>query len=209
MSDAHATRRYYDRPEEQTPYKPSPTPGASTPRPDVPTPDFHARVASFGSTPVLLERLGLVVDLVLTDPGQRAALANATWVAVRFTAADGADVTRVAPPRTLVTVRGDRFDARSSDAWAAGAVPLGNDGWVLLDLDPDASGLKLDQLLRGLPARSPPRSTATRRARLPARCARPGSGSLEPTGSPPPGRPRPRPSRCPLRTTRPGCWGRR
>ena len=151
MSDAHATRRYYDRPEEQTPYKPSPTPGASTPRPDVPTPDFHARVASFGSTPVLLERLGLVVDLVLTDPGQRAALANATWVAVRFTAADGADVTRVAPPRTLVTVRGDRFDARSSDAWAAGAVPLGNDGWVLLDLDPDASGLKLDQLLRGLP----------------------------------------------------------
>ena len=151
MADAHATRRYYDRPEEQTPYRPSPTPGATTPRPDVPTPDFHARVASFGSTPVLLKRLGLVVDLRLSDPGLRAALVNATWVAVRFTAADGADVTRVAPPRTLVTVSGDRFDARSSDAWAAGAVPLGNDGWVLLDLDPDASGLKLDQLLRGLP----------------------------------------------------------
>ena len=151
MADAHATRRYYDRPEEQTAYQPSPTPGATTPRPDTPTPDFHARVASFGSTPALLRRLGLVVDLRFTDPGQRAALVNATWVAVRFTAADGADVTRVAPPRTLVTVAGDRFEARSSDAWSAGAVPLGNDGWVLLDLDPDASGLKLDQLLRGLP----------------------------------------------------------
>lgn len=151
MADAHATRRYYDRPEEQTAYQPSPTPGATTPRPDTPTPDFHARVASFGSTPVLLRRLGLVVDLRFADPGQRAALVNATWVALRFTAANGADVTGVAPPRTLVTVAGDRFEARSSDAWSAGAVPLGNDGWVLLDLDPDASGLKLDQHLRGLP----------------------------------------------------------
>jgi hypothetical protein len=151
MADAHATRRYYDRPEEQTAYQASPTPGATTPRPDVPTPDFHARVASFGSTPALLKRLGLVVDLRLTDPGQRAALVNATWVAVRFSAADGAEVTRVAPPRTRVSVRGDRFDAEASDAWVAGAVPLGDDGWVLLDLDPDASGLKLDQHLRGLP----------------------------------------------------------
>ncbi|HEU4998499.1 MAG TPA: hypothetical protein VFT68_06095 [Lapillicoccus sp.] len=151
MADAHATRRYYDRPEEQTPYRPSPTEGATTPRPDVPTPDFHARVASFGATPVLLQRLGLAVDLLLADPGQRSALANATWVAVRFTAADGTDVTRVAPPRTLVSVVRDRFDALASDAWLAGAVPLGQDGWVVVDLDPDASGLKLDQLLRGLP----------------------------------------------------------
>ena len=31
-----------------------------------------------------------------------------------------------------------------------GALPLGDDEWVVLDLDPDASGLKLDQHLRKL-----------------------------------------------------------
>lgn len=150
LADAHAARRYYDRPEEQTEYRPEPTPGATTPRPDRPKPDFHARAASFGSTPALLRRLGLAVDLLLA-PDQAALLANATWVAVRFLPGPDADVTRLAPPHTLVSVRGERFDAVSSPDWVQGAVPLGDEGYVLLDVDPDASGLKLDQHLRGLP----------------------------------------------------------
>ena len=150
MADAHATRRYYERPEEQTEYRASPDPGAATPRPTPTVPDVHARVASMGSTPALLRRLGLAVDLRLAD-ADRATLAGATWVAARFVPAPEADVTRVAPPRTLVSVAGDRFDAVASDEWVAGALPLADPGYVLLDLDPDASGLKLDQHLRGLP----------------------------------------------------------
>ena len=42
------------------------------------------------------------------------------------------------------------FAARSSSAWVGGALPLGDDEWVVLDVDPDASGLKLDQHLRNL-----------------------------------------------------------
>lgn len=150
LVDAHAARRYYDRPEEQVPYQESPTPGAATPRPANDQPDFHQRAASLGDTPALLRAVGLVVDLALA-PGDRAQLANATWVAVRFVPAQGADVTRVAPPRTRVTVSGQAFEAVSSNAWVHGAVPLGRETYVLLDLDPDASGLKLDQHLRSLP----------------------------------------------------------
>ncbi len=46
--------------------------------------------------------------------------------------------------------RGPVFAAGSSSAWVGGALPLGNDEWVVLDADPDASGLKLDQHLRNL-----------------------------------------------------------
>lgn len=150
LADSHLTRRYYDRPEEQSAPQPEPTPGARVPRPPRPVPDFHARCSSFGATPVLERRLGLVVDLTLAA-ADRARLAKATWVAVRFVPADGAEVTRQAPPRTLVSIRGSRFEAISSSAWVHGAVPLGEQDYVLLDLDPDASGLKLDQHLRGLP----------------------------------------------------------
>ncbi|GEL96017.1 hypothetical protein [Cellulomonas composti] len=148
LADAHATRRYYDRPEEQTPYRKHPKNGATLPRPTKPSPDFHQRAAHLADTPAVLRPLGLAVDLRIEDADARAALAKARWVAVRFTPAAGVKLTRVAPPRTRVVVSGDRFDAVSSDAWVGGAVPLGDDGYVVLDLDPDASGLKLDQHLR-------------------------------------------------------------
>ena len=150
MVDAHATRRFYDRPEEQSDYRAVPEEGATTARPDVPEQDFHARIGSFGSVPALMRRLGLVVRLRLADAAA-ASLANATWVAVRFQPAAGVDLVRLAPPRTRVTVSGTRFQAVASEAWVDGALPLGEPGYVLLDLDPDASGLKLDQHLRGLP----------------------------------------------------------
>ena len=150
LLDAHATRRYYDRPEAQVAYQATPTPGAQVPRSEVPVPDFHQRVGAFGTTPVLLHRLGLAVRLRLADD-DRASLAGATWVAVRFVPDPGADVVRFAPPRTLVSVDGDSFVAVSSAEWSRGALPLGDPGYVVLDLDPDASGLKLEQHLRNLP----------------------------------------------------------
>ena len=75
LVDAHAMRRYY----EQRGDRPAP------PRPEAPKPDFHSRIASFGSVPALLRRLGLVVDVVvdaMTPAEARAALAGATSVAV-------------------------------------------------------------------------------------------------------------------------------
>ncbi len=152
--DAHAMRRYYERPEQpqQEPRR-EPDPDAPpTPRPDRPEHDFHARVASFGATPALLRRLGLAVDVVLDGvdaAGARAALAGATWVSVTLTS-PAADLEVLPPRRTSVVVDGVVFAAKSSSAWVGGALPLGDDEWVVLDVDPDASGLKLDQHARNL-----------------------------------------------------------
>ena len=88
--DAHAMRRYYERPEQpqQSP-RSEPDPDATPPpRPDRPSHDFHAKVGSFGSTPALLRALGLAVDVVLdglTPAAARRALAGATWVSVGVT----------------------------------------------------------------------------------------------------------------------------
>ena len=79
----------------------------------------------------------------------RAALAGATWVSVTMTS-PAADLQVLPPRRTAVVVDGPVFAARSSAAWVGGALPLGDDEWVVLDVDPDASGLKLDQHARNL-----------------------------------------------------------
>ncbi|MFC3687211.1 hypothetical protein ACFOLH_02515 [Aquipuribacter hungaricus] len=157
--DAHAVRRYYERPEQpQEPPRRLPDPDAvPTPRPERPEQDFHARVAGFGSTPSLLRRLGLAVDVVLeTDDGgagggaaARAALAGATWVSVTMTS-PAEDLQVLPPRRTAVVVDGDLFAARSSEAWVSGLLPLGDEDWVVLDADPDAAGLKLEQHARTL-----------------------------------------------------------
>lgn len=152
--DAHAMRRYYERPEQPQPEpRAVPNPDAPpTPRPEIPEHDFHAKAASFGSTPALLRKLGLAVDVVLDGldaAAARAALAGATWVSITVTSPD-ADLEVLPHRRTSVTVEEDVFAARSSEAWVGGALPLGEDEWVVLDTDPDASGLKLDQHARNL-----------------------------------------------------------
>lgn len=152
--DAHAMRRYYERPEQpQQAPRAKPDPDAPpTPRLDRPEHDFHARVGSFGATPALLRRLGLAVDVVLDGldaDGARAALAGATWVSVTLTS-PAADLEVLPSRRTAVVVDGPVFAARSTAAWVGGALPLGDDEWVVLDADPDASGLKLDQYTRNL-----------------------------------------------------------
>lgn len=152
--DAHAMRRYYERPEQpQDEPRTEPDPDAPPPpRPDRPEHDFHARVASFGATPVLLRRLGLAVDVVMDGvdaAGARAALAGATWVSVAVTS-PSPDLHVLPARRTSVVVDGAVFAARSSAEWVGGALPLGDEEWVVLDSDPDAGGLKLDQHARNL-----------------------------------------------------------
>ena len=152
LADAHATRRYYERPDEpqqdaqQLPDDPSPV----KPRPPEPKPDFHERVAGFGAMPALLRPLGIALDVKIDDPDPAALLAGATWVTLTLTVADGVDLTVLEPRRTSVVVAGTTFRAASSAEWVDGALPLADDAWRVLDLDPDASGLKLDQHLRNL-----------------------------------------------------------
>jgi hypothetical protein len=152
LLDAHVARRYYERPDEpQQPPRPEPIPHADpNPRPPVPQRDFHQRVGRFGSTPVLLRTLGLAIDIVIDDPDPQALLTGATWIAVTLTPPQEAELTVLPPRRTSVTVQGEAFRAVSSPEWVGGALPLADDTWRVLDLDPDASGLKIDQHLRGL-----------------------------------------------------------
>ncbi|WP_282947977.1 hypothetical protein [Cellulomonas endometrii] len=155
LADAHAVRRYYERPELPQPEpRAEPDPAATPPpRPTPPEPDVHARVAGFGATPALLRRLGLAVDVVVDGvdaAGARAALDGAAWVSVGITPPDGVALEVLPPRRTAVVVEGAVFAARSSADWVGGALPLGDDDWVVLDTDPDASGLKLDQYVRDL-----------------------------------------------------------
>ncbi|MCE0485268.1 hypothetical protein [Ornithinimicrobium sediminis] len=150
LRDVHAARRFYQR--EEPAYLDRPDPEAVHPRPEVPEQDFHERAGSLGSTPVLLRALGLVVDVAVDDPDDRQLLAGASWVSARFSPAEGADVVRLAPPRTWCESSRGHFRAVSSDAWAGGAMPLGDpDTYTVLDLDPDASALKLEQHVRDLP----------------------------------------------------------
>ncbi|USQ80189.1 hypothetical protein NF556_00560 [Ornithinimicrobium faecis] len=171
---AHETRRFYQR--EEQPYAEVPVEGASSPRPEVPVQDFHARAGSLGSTPALLRTLGLAVDVRVDKPADRQLLARAKWVSARLTGAEGSDVVRLAPPRTRCESDGtDHWRAVSSDVWSGGALPLGSpDDYTVLDLDPDASGLKLEQHLRNLP-----RALATELNGDPVNAA---PGSLRSTG---------------------------
>ena len=146
LRDVHAARRFYQREGRRG------IASGAAPPPEVPVQDFHERAASFGSTPALLRRLGLVLDVAVDAEEHRKLLATATWVSARFTPAEGSDVVRLAPPRTWCESRGGQFRAVSSRAWSGGALPVGDPRtYTILDLDPDASALKLEQHVRDLP----------------------------------------------------------
>ncbi|HLS43933.1 MAG TPA: hypothetical protein VK045_00730 [Ornithinicoccus sp.] len=161
LSQVHGARRFYQR--EQPTYQERPderpngpddgTTGDTPTGPQVPEQDFHQRAGSLGSTPALLREVGLVIDVLVESPDHRRLLAKAQWVAARFTPDSAADVQPLAPPRTWCESDGKgHWRAVSSGAWSGGALPLGLPrSYTVLDLDPDASGLKLEQHLRDLP----------------------------------------------------------
>ncbi|MEV6426250.1 hypothetical protein [Nocardia sp. NPDC051463] len=146
LRDVHAAQRYYNRPEEQTAHKQRPTAGAQLPRTPHPTPDFHERAASAGNVPALARTLGLVVDLRVDDP---AVLRTATTIRCDVII-NGAE--EYLSPETLCTTVGSRFLAvPQTDRWRAGRLALGDPTrYRVMDLDPDASGLSLEQLLRSV-----------------------------------------------------------
>lgn len=153
LTDVHAARRYYQRPEDEVGYEPHPIPGASTPRPANDQPDFHQLAGSAGGTPALLRRLGLAVDLLVPEQA-RAALASATWVSVRFEPGEeeAGAITTGEPPRTTCHVADGIWQpVADSDEWHAGRLAVGDpDRFRVLVLDPDATALQTEQNLRNL-----------------------------------------------------------
>lgn len=146
LVDVHAARRYYQRPEEELAYRERPLDGAVRPGPARPTPDFHQRAAAIADTPAVLRRLGLVVDLRVDDP---AVLVAQNWLQAEVTV-EGLAGDVVAQPKVKTQPAGADLVAvpRTAD-WQSGQLRIGDQTrFRVLDLDPDASALKLEQHLR-------------------------------------------------------------
>lgn len=148
-ADTYRALRYYQRPEEQRAYLATPDPDAKAVPVDKPVPDFHQRAALLGDLSPLLRKLGLVIDLHVDDV---AALAGATELSAVIEV-PGLDNQVGAQPRTACAVSGHAFWATSgSGDHHRGMVRLGDEErYRVLDLDPDASALKLEQYVRTVP----------------------------------------------------------
>ncbi len=119
----------------------------SIPAIDKPEPDFHERVAHYADQPELLRRLGLVIDLNVTD---LARLKSATELTARIEL-DG-DVT-VISARTPVLREGNRLLARpAGNDWSGGLLRLGDRKlYAALTMDSDGAAMKLGNFMRALP----------------------------------------------------------
>ncbi len=148
-ADVHRARRYYQRPEDATPHQDRPTPGATGVPLAKPDPDFHARAAMLGDLSPLMRRLGLVIDLRIDDLGALDGVV-AVQALLRLPRLENPVVEQ---PWTACAVAGVTFSATSASGDYLGPLlRLGDEErFRVLDLDPDASGLKLEAYMRTLP----------------------------------------------------------
>ena len=153
MADLQAACRYYQRPEDQqSEYhdKPIQNPPARPIAP--PAPDFHERVGWLGDLSPLLRRLGLIIDLRVDDLSQLKGLewiqGDLHWGHEPSPQALG----RSRQPKTRCSLQGHSFTAVSTTGdYEQGLLKLGDETrFTLLDLDPDAAALKLEQYSRNL-----------------------------------------------------------
>lgn len=168
LASLHEVRRYYDRPESKTDYRAepdSPPPDPLTPK----EPEFHERVATVGDHPVLLRKLGLVIDLVVEDLNR---LKKSQWLSAKLTATLGQGTVVSAAPRVRCEAVGDGalVTAPATPEWIKGAMALGDtDRFAVLDTDADGTAIKTEQYLRVLP-----RLMLRQRNREPVDAASPG-----------------------------------
>jgi len=148
-ADVHRARRYYQRPEEQKPYREKPVEGATGDPLSRPTPDFHERASMLGDLSPLLRQLGLVVDLRVDEPELLADVVAIQGVVL----VPGLEDTVAAQPFTACETTGRAFFAVSATGDYEGPLlRLGDeDLFRVLDLDPDASALKMEQYVRSVP----------------------------------------------------------
>jgi hypothetical protein len=149
LMNLHRARRMYERPEAQFAYQERPDqPSPQFPRPE---PDFHERVGMVGDHPSVQRRLGLVIDLVVSDPAALARLAQSDWIAADVVPAG--DDAACLPTRTKCTrIGNDLVTVSESDDWLHERLRLGDPShFHVLDVDPDGTALKLDRFLMTLP----------------------------------------------------------
>ncbi|NYE19046.1 hypothetical protein [Microbacterium immunditiarum] len=150
LTSLHEVRRYYDRPESKTDYKA--VPDAPPPDPLKPKePEFHERVATVGDHPVLLRRLGLVIDLVVTDVNR---LKKSQWLSAKLSIDVGGGTVVSAAPRVRceAVADGALVTVPATPEWIKGAMALGDtDRFSVLDTDADGTAIKTEQYLRVLP----------------------------------------------------------
>ncbi|WP_454788050.1 hypothetical protein [Mycolicibacterium lutetiense] len=148
LRDVHAAVGYYDRPEEQ-PHDTDNLAAEAPPRTPHPDPDFHERAAAACSVKTLARALGLVVDLkVHKDDLAKLATATRIWCDVTI-----AQTQKYVSPVTLCTTSGTQLlaQAREPDRWTGGRLRLGDeDRYRVVDLDPDAGGMSVEQMLRSV-----------------------------------------------------------
>jgi hypothetical protein len=148
-ADAHRARIFYQRPENQHPYRDEPDPDAQRVPVAKPKPDFHERAGLLGDLSPLLRRLGLIIDLTIDDLSQ---LAGVSEIRAVVDVPELANTVK-AQPATACAVDGTDFFAKSASGDFDGPLlRLGDeDRFRVLDLDPDAAGLKVEQYMRTLP----------------------------------------------------------
>lgn len=143
LGDLHRARRFFERPESAQEYKARPD--ATSPRLPVPERDFHERLTLLGDQPELLMRLGLIIPLKVDELDR---LREARWLTASIKLAEAGDLTL--PTRVLVRDVGDNLLTVGADGgdWRDGRLRVGEpERFTVLDLDPDASALKLDRFL--------------------------------------------------------------
>lgn len=144
VQELHRCRRYYEPPELQSEYRAHPDPDASVPAVETPEPEFHARCALAGDHPELLRRLGLVVDLTVTDPAR---LRRSQWLAAEVSVGGASNACR--SPRVRCHAVGDALiGTPQGKGWSDGALRLGDESlFSVLTLDTDGSALKAEHFL--------------------------------------------------------------
>ncbi len=149
LTDLHRARRFYQRVEDASPYAARPTEGAVGAPVQKPRPDFHGRASLLGDLSPLLRKLGLIIDLRVTDASR---LAAAVWIQGSIVI-EGLTNPVPRQPRTACKALGGTFTAVSSSGdYDLGMLRLADEGrFTVLDLDPDASALKLEQFVRTMP----------------------------------------------------------
>ncbi|MDR2214809.1 MAG: hypothetical protein LBE59_03090, partial [Nevskiaceae bacterium] len=158
LAQLHQARRFYERPDLMAKYQEEPGNERGW-QPEVPDPDFHERVAHLSDVPELLRKLGLVIDLNVTD---LAALGKAQSLQARIVRASRVAPGRVLLPQALdpnqsmitpVIRSGDNLLAKpAGDDLLAGRLRLGDtQRYATMVVDADGSGLKLDRFLWSVP----------------------------------------------------------
>ncbi|MEI7725087.1 MAG: hypothetical protein WCK09_08270 [Bacteroidota bacterium] len=139
--------RFFDRVESKEPYMAQPNLSMVKPSPEVPRIDFHQMIAAMGDYPLLLRKLGLVLDFSVDLPDSGASILPHSEVRLQITQGDIASFEK---PWTFFD---DSFMAKSHNSAELneGRVNLTGTGegfnpaqrFQLIQIDPDGAALKL------------------------------------------------------------------